>query len=182
MRKIFLSNYISLDGYFEGPNREIDWFVWNDELRDYSIGMLKSVDAILFGRVTYQLMAAYWPTVTDEDPVITANMNDLPKVVFSKTLDKVDWKNARLVKSDIADEISRLKQLPGKDMVIFGSSDLAVAVAEAGFLDEYRLLVNPVVLGAGRPMFKGLKRKLDLELLNTREFGSGVVLLTYRPK
>lgn len=182
MRKVFLSNLISLDGYFEGPNREIDWFVWSDELRDYSIEMLKTVDTLLFGRVTYQMMAAYWPTATEDDPVTAKSMNSLPKIVFSRTLDKADWNNTRLVKGDIAEEISRLKQLPGKDMAIFGSSDLAVAIAEAGLLDEYRLLVNPVVLGAGKSMFKGVKTKLDLKLLSTQELGSGVVILTYEPK
>jgi dihydrofolate reductase len=182
MRKVFLSNLISLDGYFEGPNREIDWFVWSEELRDYSIEMLKTVDTLLFGRVTYQRMAAYWPTATAEDPVVARSMNSLPKIVFSKTLDKADWNNTRLVKGDIGEEISRLKQLPGKDMAIFGSSDLAVSIAEQGLLDEYRFLVNPVVLGAGKPMFKGIRSKLNLKLLTTETLKSGVVILTYLPK
>ncbi len=182
MRKVLLSNLISLDGYFEGPNREIDWFVWDAELQDYSIAMLKTVDTLLFGRVTYEMMATYWPTATQDDPAVINSMNSLPKIVFSKTLERADWNNSRLVKGDIGEEISRLKQLPGKDMAIFGSSDLAVTIAERGLLDECRFLVNPVVLGAGKPMFKGLKSKLDLKLLAAKTLGSGVVILSYAPR
>lgn len=183
MRKIIVSNYITLDGFFAGPNGEFDWFVWDDETAEYAKGLLTSIDTILFGRVTYELMAGYWPTASPpaEDPIIIDAMNNLPKIVFSKTLDKVAWKNSRLVKGDIAEEISKLKQQPGKDMVIYGSGSIVTTLARLGLIDEYRIFVNPVVLGSGKPQFKGIKDRLNLKLLTTKTFNCGVVLLHYQP-
>jgi dihydrofolate reductase len=176
--------YVTLDGYFEGPNKELDWFVWDDKMAKYSIDLLNTVDAILFGRVTYQLMAGYWPTpsAASEDPVITEKMNSLPKIVFSKTLEKVGWSNTRLVKGDVEGELSQLKQQPGKDMVIFGSSDLAASLTQFGLIDEYRIIVNPVVLGSGKPFLKGINGKLNLKLVKTKAFSSGNVILFYQPE
>ncbi len=183
MRKIIVSNYVTLDGFFAGPNGEIDWFVWDTETAKYSKELLKSIDTILFGRVTYELMASYWPTASPpaEDPVIIDAMNNLPKIVFSKTLDKVAWKNSRLVKGNIAEEISQLKQEPGKDMVIYGSGSIVSTLAQRGLIDDYRIFVNPVVLGSGKPLFKGLNDRLNLKLLKTKTFDCGVVLLHYEP-
>ncbi len=183
MRKIILSNLVSLDGYFEGPNREIDWHNVDEEFNEYAIDFLNSVDTLLFGRVTYQLMASYWPTPTAiaNDPIVAEKMNSLPKIVFSRTLEKVEWKNTRLVKEAIAEEISKLKQQPGKDSAIFGSSDLALTFIQHGLIDEYRIIVNPVVLGNGKPLFKGIKDRLNLKLLKTKVFRSGNVCLYYEP-
>src|SRR6476620_7651534 len=127
MRKVIVSNLVSLDGYFEGPNKELDWFVVEEGFFDYVREMFTTVDTILFGRVTYQMMESYWPNSTDNDPIITTRMNTLPKIVFSKTLEKVEWgkwNNARLIKENIAEEVKKMKQEQGKDMVIFGSSQL----------------------------------------------------------
>jgi dihydrofolate reductase len=183
MRKIIVSNYVTLDGFFAGPNGEIDWFVWDEETAEYSKGLLSSIDTILFGRVTYELMAGYWPTASPpaEDPVIIDAMNNLPKIVFSRTLEKADWKNSRLVKGITAEEILILKQQHGKDMVIYGSGSIVSTLAQLGLIDEYRLFVNPVVLGSGKPLFKDTKDKLTLKLLKTKKFHCGVVLLHHLP-
>jgi dihydrofolate reductase len=183
MRKVIVSNLVSLDGFISGPNGEIDWFSWDKELENYSKEQLGSMGTILFGRVTYELMASYWPAATaaTDDQMIIDAMNNLPKVVFSRTLDKVEWKNSRLVKENIAEEITKLKAQPGKDMVIYGSGSIVSALARAGLIDEYRIFVNPVVLGGGNPLFQDIKSKLNLKHLNTKTFGSGLVLICYRP-
>jgi dihydrofolate reductase len=183
MRKIIFQMMVSLDGYFEGPNKELDWHFVDDEFNDYASDLLNSVDTLLFGRVTYQLMAGYWPTPTakTDDPVIAEKMNNLPKIVFSKTLAKAEWNNTRLVKENAAGEIAKLKRQPGKDMAIFGSSDLAVNLIASGLIDEYRIFVNPVVLGSGKHLLKGLKDRFSLNLVRTKIFKSGLVMLCYKP-
>jgi dihydrofolate reductase len=183
MRKVLFSMLVSLDGYFEGPNHAIDWHNLDDEFNVHAEELLHTVDLLLFGRVTYQLMAAYWPTpeALGDDPIIAALMNNTPKLVFSKTLDKVGWQNTRLVKGDPAQEIARLKQQPGKDMVIFGSSDLAAVLSEHGLIDEYQIMVNPLFLGEGKPLLKGIKGRLKLKLLRTQTFTNGNVMLCYGP-
>jgi dihydrofolate reductase len=183
MRKIILFNLITLDGFFAGPNGEIDWHNVDEEFNDFAIEQLSSADGLIFGRVTYQLMASYWPTPTaiTDDPIVAAKMNSIPKIVFSKTLEKADWSNTRLVKGNVVEEITRLKQQPGRDMYVFGSANLAAAFTNNGLIDEYRLIVNPVVLGRGIPLFKDIKDRLDLKLINTRTFRSGNILLYYEP-
>ena len=181
MRKVILSMMVSVDGFIEGPNREIDWFVWDEEMAKYAIDLLDSMDTILFGRMTYELMASFWPTATTEDPIITDAMNNLPKIVFSKTLEKVGWKNSRLVSEVIPEEVMKMKKQPGKDMVIFGSGSIVSTFTQLGLIDEYRIIVNPVVLGKGNPLFKGIKDKLNLKLLETKTFSCGNVILYYQP-
>lgn len=183
MRNVIVSNYITIDGFFAGPNGEIDWFVWDDEMAKFSIDQLKTVDTILLGRVTYQLFAGYWPTpdAYKEDPIIAPMMNDLQKIVFSRTLDSAEWNNSLVVKENIAEEISRLKQQPGKDMVIFGSGIIVSEFAKLGLIDLYKLIVNPVILGKGKPLFKNMDNKLKLKLLNAKAQSSGNVILEYEP-
>jgi dihydrofolate reductase len=183
MRKVFLFNMISLDGFFEGPGQDLSWHNVDDEFNEFAIDQLREVDTLLFGRVTYQGMASYWPTESaiSDDPIVAGLMNSLPKIVFSTTLDSVEWNNAKLVKVNIVEEISKLKQQPGKEIAIFGSSELAAALAGHGLIDEYRIMVNPVVLGAGKPLFKGTGKRLNLKLLKTKTFDSGNVLLYYEP-
>lgn len=184
MRKVFLFNMTTLDGFFEGPNQDISWHHVDDEFNEFAINQLKEVDMLLFGRVTYQGMASYWPTefAIKDDPMVAGLMNSLPKIVFSKTLDKAEWNNSKLVKDNAAKEVSKLKQQPGKDIAIFGSSGLAVTLAEQVLIDEYRIIVNPVFLGQGTPLLKGIKDKLNLKLLKARTFKSGNVLLYYAPE
>ena len=182
MRKIIVSNLVSVDGLFSGPDGELDWFVWNNETADYVKALFREVDTLLFGRVTYELMAGYWPDAADEDPVIADKMNNLPKLVFSRNLAKAAWHNSRIVSGDIAAEVARLKKQPGKDMVIFGSGSIVSVLSQLGLIDDYRLFVNPVILGNGKAHFSGLSRIINLQLVETRAFSTGVVLLRYRPK
>ena len=184
MRKVFLFNMVTLDGFFEGPNQDISWHHVDDEFNEFAIDQLKEVDTLLFGRVTYEGMASYWPTefAIRDDPIVAGLMNNLPKIVFSKTLEKAEWSNSRLIKENVPEEVSKLKQQPGKDIAIFGSSDLAVTLAESGLIDEYRIIVNPVFWGGGTPLLKGIKEKLNLKLLKSRTFKSGNVLLCYAPE
>ena len=184
MRKIILFNLTSLDGYFEGPDRDINWHIVDDEFNEFAIQQTGEFGALLFGRVTYELMASYWPTedAKRNDPAITEIMNRLPKIVFSKTLKKVEWENTRLVNDHFVEAISKLKQEAGKDIAIFGSSDLAVTLLEHGLLDELRIMVNPILLGKGKTIFQGIKTQLGLKLLKTRTFKSGNILLYYEPE
>ncbi len=183
MRKVFLFNLVTLNGFFEGPNEDISWHHVDEEFNEFAINQLHEIGTLLFGRVTYQVMASYWPTeaAKNDDPMVAGLMNDLPKVVFSKTLEKAEWSNTRLVKGDPAAEVSKLKQQPGKDIAIFGSSNLAVTLAEHDLIDEYRIIVNPVFLGEGAPLLKGIKDKIELKLLQARTFKSGNILLYYAP-
>lgn len=180
MRKIIVSNFVSLDGFIAGPHGEIDWFVWNDETAAASKALLGSIDTILFGRVTYELMAAFWPTATTEDPVITTAMNNLKKIVFSWTLQTVDWQNAELSSTNLADAVTELKRQPGKDLAIFGSGSIVAKLTQLRLIDEYRLFVNPLLLGSGKGQFSVLEKHLDLKLLESRTFATGVVMLQYQ--
>ena len=181
MRKVIFFNLTSLDGYFEGPDRDINWHNVDEEFNEFAIQQTGEFGALLFGRVTYELMASYWPTeaAKRDDPMIARLMNSLPKIVFSKTLEKVEWENTKLVKDNFVEEVLKLKQQPGRDIAIFGSSDLAVTFIEHNLIDEFRIMVNPVVLGEGKTLFSGIKSKLNLKLIKTRTFQSGNVLLYY---
>ncbi len=183
MRKVFLFNLITLNGFFEGPDQDINWHHVDEQFNEFAVNQLHEIGTLLFGRVTYHLMASYWPTefAKADDPIVAGLMNDMPKVIFSKTLDKAEWRNSRLVKGDPAAEVSKLRQQSGKDIAIFGSSNLAVTLAEHDLIDEYRVIVNPVFLGEGTPLLKGIKNKIELKLLQARTFESGNVLLSYAP-
>jgi dihydrofolate reductase len=183
MREVLFFMMVTLDGFFEGPNHDINWHNVDEEFNDFAIAQLNEVDMLLFGRRTYEMMASYWPTpgAVQDDPIVAEKMNSLPKIVFSTTLSAVEWENTRLVKESFAQEISNLKRQPGKDLIIFGSSDLAVTFLQQGLLDECRIMVNPVVLGKGKTLFTGINEKINLKLLRTRSFRSGNVLLYYEP-
>jgi dihydrofolate reductase len=183
MRKLILFNLISLDGYFEGPGGSIDWHTVDEEFNDFATAQLDEAGGLVFGRVTYSMMAAYWPTpeAAASDPEVAERMNALPKIVASRTLKQADWANSRVVQ-DIAAELRRSKGEPGGDLLLFGSGLLVADLARQGLIDEYRLMISPVVLGAGRALFEGLPEPLPLELLRTRQFGNGNVLLVYRPR
>jgi dihydrofolate reductase len=183
MRRVLFFMMVSLDGYFEGDRHEIDWHNVGDEFNDFAIAQLQEADTLLFGRVTYNLMASYWPTeqAKTNDPVVAEKMNSTPKIVFSRSLAEATWENTRLVKQNFAAEVTRLKQEPGKAMIIFGSSDLAVTFLEHALLDECRIMINPVVLGHGKSLFKGIHDRLGMKLLRTKTFHSGNVLLYYEP-
>lgn len=181
MPKVVMWNMVTLDGFFEGPKSwDIDWheYVWGDELERLSIDQSKSIGTLLFGRVTYEGMAAYWTSATGE---VADFMNSIPKVVFSRTLAKADWSNTRLVRTNAEEEVARLKQQPGKDLYIFGSANLCAALMRRGLIDEYRLGLNPLILGGGNPLFRPSPERMKLKLLDARPLRSGVVILRYQP-
>jgi dihydrofolate reductase len=181
-----LSSFIAttLDGFYAGPNDEFDWPNVDDEFYRFSISQMNDVDALLFGRRTYEMMASYWPTpaARQDDPTVARMMNSMPKIVFSTTLERADWENTRLLTGDLAAEVTGLKEQPGKDLIVFGSQVLTGNLIRLGLLDELRVIVNPVTLGQGKSMFRSMSGRVRLRLLQTRVFsGSGNVLLTYRP-
>lgn len=143
----------------------------------------QSGNTLLFGRVTYELMASYWPTpvAIQNDPAVAGGMNRAEKFVFSRTLRKVAWSNTRLVNGNMEEEIGKLKQMPGKSMTLLGSGSVLTQLAQQGLIDDFQIMVDPVALGAGTSLFKGIKPRLNLKLTATRSFKSGVVLLSYRP-
>jgi dihydrofolate reductase len=175
---------ISLDGYIEGPNREIDWHLVDDELHHHLNEQLKVMGAFLSGRVTYELMAAFWPT-GDTNPSSTKPMiefariwRDMPKIVYSKTLQRADW-NTTVVRDVVPKEVEQLKAQPGGDLVLSGA-DLARAFMERDLIDEYLIQVHPIVIGAGKPLFPRSGPRISLRLLASRAFGNGVLQLHYR--
>lgn len=185
MKKVIVSNIMSLDGFMAGPAGEIDWFAGfaDPEFEEYAVTFISSIDTMLFGRVTYELMASYWPAATPatNDARIIEAMNNCRKVVFSKTLRRAEWKNAELVQGDIEQDIRRRKGQSGKDMVIYGSGQLVSALASRGLIDEYRIFIVPLLLGQGKPLFKELGTRIPLRMVESRSFGSGMAVLTYVP-
>jgi len=184
MRKLIVFNQVSLDGYFTDSNGDMSWAHKNDaEWHAFVEENASAGGELLFGRITYELMASYWstPYALKNDPMVAEAMNSLPKVVFSRTLDKASWNNTKLVKGDMAAEIRKMKEEPGKDMVILGSGSVVSQLAQEGLIDEYQIVVNPIAIGTGRTLFEGIKEKLNLKLTKTRNFGNGNVLLCYEP-
>ncbi len=184
MVKLIVFNMISLDGFFEGPNHELDWHVTDEEFDLFAIEQLRLVGTILFGRKTYEMMADFWPSdfAKKEDPIVAELMNSLPKIVFSRTLKSADWENTKLVKENIIDEIRKLKETAEMDLILLGSADLMNFLIKENLIDEFRLMVNPIVLGRGRPLFVDPELTLKFDLLNTKPFKSGNVLLNYELK
>jgi dihydrofolate reductase len=183
MRKLIVFNLMTLDGYFAGQDGDISWHNVDEEFNKYAIEKVKAGNTLLFGRVTYELMAGYWPTpeAIKNDPIVAERMNNLPKIVFSRTLDQVHWNNTRLVKGDMLSEIRKMKQESGNDMTILGSGSIVSQLAPQGLIDEFQVMLNPVVLGKGKTMFQGIQDKLALRLTKTRVFYNGNVLLHYEP-
>jgi dihydrofolate reductase len=184
MRKVTVFNFITLNGFFKGPNEDISWHKHGDEESAFAAEGSKSGSALLFGRVTFQMMEGYWPTpmAKQNSPDVAEGMNASEKIVFSKTLKSTNWKNSRIVRDNPADEVKRLKKEKGSDLTVLGSGSIVTQLAENNLIDTYMLMVDPVVLGEGTPIFHGIKRHPELKLMDTRKFKSGVVLLTYQPK
>jgi dihydrofolate reductase len=179
MAKLIMWNMMTLDGFVEGPNRDISWHldVWGEELEQLSIEQLNAAGGLLFGRVTYDLMANHWPSETGE---VADFMNAASKYVFSRTMKKADWHNTQLFSADVPETVARLKRDNTKDIFLFGSADLADSLVRHGLIDEFRIAVNPVILGGGTPLFKpGEKRKL--KLVDSRPLTNGIVILRYVP-
>ena len=181
MRKLISSINITLDGFCDHTA-----VIADDELHLVANDLLKSVDAVLFGRVTYQLMESSWPLIVkkptglksvDEFAVLIDN---IPKVVFSRTLKNVEWKNTRLVNEDIKEEVVRLKQQPGRSLLVGGPA-IIIELMKLGFIDEYQFCIQPIILGNGLPLFKNIRDRINLKLLKTRTFNSGAITLYYEP-
>ena len=186
MSNLIMFNQLSLDGFFVDARGDMSW-AHNAELDEewdaFVEGNARGGGLLVFGRVTHDLMASYWPTPLAEQnaPVVAERMNDLPKLVFSRTLYESPWANTRMVSGDPATEIRRLREGSGPDMAIMGSGTIVTQLATEGLIDEYQFVIVPVAIGAGRSLFEGLTVKLNLRLADTRSFVNGNVLLTYEP-
>jgi len=180
MTKLIMWNFITLDGYFEGnKNWDLDFHetIWGEELEKLSLEQLNSAGFLVFGRKTYEGMAAYWKTEKGE---IAELMNKIPKLIFSRTLKSVDWNNSTLIKENASAEISKLKTQGNREMYVFGSANLSETFINDNLFDEYRIGIAPVILGSGRPLFgKGISRKLAL--VSTHQLSTGGVILKYTP-
>jgi dihydrofolate reductase len=178
MKRVISWNMVTVDGFFAAPDGSLDWFVFEDDLDKYIKETQPQADTLLFGRVTYEMMASYWPTAEGE---IATFMNGAPKYVFSRTLDKAGWNKTTLIKADAVDAVKKLKQQSGKDIYVFGSADFSATLQRHGLIDEYRIGVNPVILGRGIPLFKASDARLKLKLIHSRTLKSGVVIMHYEP-
>lgn len=180
MAKLIMWNLTTLDGYVEGPGRDISWHedVWGEELERLSLEQGQAAGALMFGRVTYDLMAGHWPTASGE---VADFMNALPKYVFSRTLKTSDWNNTQLFSGDIPETVAKLKRETAKDIYLFGSAELASHLIPHGLIDEFRICVAPVLLGAGTPLFKRADERRKLKLLEAKGLNIGAVLLRYAP-
>jgi dihydrofolate reductase len=183
MRKLIVFDMISLDGYFVDAKGDMSWAHTQDpELQRFVENNAKGGGVLLFGRITYDLMVKYWPTpmAMQNDPVVAKQMNELQKVVFSRTMTTATWNNTKLAK-DAVTEVRKMKKESGKDMVLMGSGTIVSRLAQEALIDEYQFLVIPIVLGGGRTLFEGVKEKLNLKLSNSRVFNNGCVFLKYEP-
>lgn len=185
MRKIILSMPISLDGYIEGPHHELDWVIADDDLHDFYSDLLEQTDLIMYGRVTYELMVRYWP-MAPSDPSLPKGMlryantiNPMKKIVFSSTLKNAEW-NTQIIHTLIPEKISKLKAQPGGNIALGGGAAIAQEFIQNGLVDEFQLLVQPVIIGEGKPLFKGIRDLLKLDFLWSRSFNSGTIALCYR--
>jgi class 3 adenylate cyclase/dihydrofolate reductase len=187
MRRLIASEFVTLDGVMEAPGHEEHsdgknaWALQlaSEDMQKYSIEQLSAVDALLLGRVTYQIFAAFWPS-TPGDEGFANRMNSLPKYVVSTTLKEAEWNNSTIISGNIAEEVSKLKQQPGGDILIYGSADLVHTLMKHDLIDEYRLMVHPVVLGSGKRLFRDDSDTTHMRLADSRSFSSGVVLLSYQ--
>ncbi|WP_018631187.1 dihydrofolate reductase family protein [Niabella aurantiaca] len=181
MNKIAVVNWISVDGIFSGPNGETDWFTPDDELTKENLQNLSGAATILFGRVTFKMMEAFWPTkdAMDRFPGIAAYMNGAEKHTFSTTVDSSPWQNSCFHKEISRETVTAIKEAAKSDVVILGSGDVSMALHRLGLIDEYSLILDPQLLGAGKPFFRNIDRTA-LQLLSARVFPSGTVRLNYK--
>lgn len=177
MNRIFSFHIVSVDGYYQGPEGEFDWPNTDDQFDEFALAQLREIDTLVFGRRTYEHMAAYWPTAEalEDDPEVARLMNSRAKIVVSHTLTRPGWHN-----TEVITDPALLRSRPGT-LAVFGSSELTTSLLDARLIDELRVMVHPVVLGAGRPLFHTATRRHPLALAQSRTFSSGNVLLTYRP-
>jgi len=177
MNRIFSFHIVSVDGYYQGPEGEFDWPNTDEEFDAFAVAQLREIDTIVFGRRTYEHMAAYWPTeeALESDPEVAGLMNSYAKIVVSHTMTAAEWHN-----TEVITDPGLLRARSGT-LAVFGSSELTTSLLERGLIDELRIMVHPVVLGEGRPLFHTAARRHRLRLTQSSTFSSGNVLLTYRP-
>lgn len=188
MRKLILFLHASLDSFVEGPNGAMDigWIAYDADLANHAKEVLSTADMVIWGRATYQMMHNYWPTMLSNPEASEHERNHAEwiekteKIVFSTTLDKVEWNNSRLVKDHVEEEIHKLKQKQGKDMVILGSPRFAHYLMQLGLIDKYKITVSPVLIGSGLPLFQGIQEKTNLKLIENKTFASGAIGLHYQ--
>jgi dihydrofolate reductase len=190
MRNIITTTWVTLDGFIAGPNGEMDWIgeIYDDAMGKYESEIVSAADTLLLGRVTYESFAGSWPHVPDNPDASEGEkdyarmLNAMRKVVVSRTLDRPQWNNSTLLHEVTPEAIEALKREPGRDILIYGSASLVGTLTQLGLIDEYQVLVHPVVLGGGKPLFAGLSDQVKLRLVNSTTHPSGVVRLTYRPR
>lgn len=186
MRRLTAFNSVSLDGYFADANGDVSWAHQSPDDAEWNAfvaGNASGGGALVFGRITYEMMASFWPTpaAAQAMPEVAKGMNAMPKYVITRTLTAVSWENANLLRGNLVSKIRKLKEEPGPDLTILGSGSIVSQLAVAGLIDELQVVVIPVVLGKGRPLFSGVKKAISFKLLQSRTFGNGNVLLSYGP-
>jgi dihydrofolate reductase len=185
MGKLIAYNFLTANGCYKGPNEDISWAKNNSqEENEFAAENMKSGNTLLFGRVTYQMMSSYWPSkdAMKQNPQVAEGMNKAEKIVFSRTLKKADWNNTRIISDNMEQEIKKLKQLPGKHLTVLGSGNIVNQLAEKGLIDEFQLMIYPVVIGQGTQYLKDIRQTRDLKLVDSRIFKSGSIVLFYHPK
>lgn len=183
MSKLSVFNFLTLNGYYKGLNDDISWHSHGSDEAEFAAEGAQTESILLFGRKTYEMMASFWPTPAgmEMNPAVAEGMNKSEKIVASRTLNAATWKNSRIIKGDMVKEIKKLKQTTNKDITVLGSGSIVTQLADAGLIDVFQFMVDPVALGDGTPLFKGLTRTLDLKLTKTKAFRSGVILAEYEP-
>tara|TARA_R110002124_G_scaffold274893_3_gene444971 strand:- start:320 stop:874 length:555 start_codon:yes stop_codon:yes gene_type:complete len=181
MRKLTAFTFLSLNGYYKGENNDTSWHRHGEEEGRYSEQALSTNNTLLFGRTTYEMMSNFWPTpmAAEMFPRVAAGMNKAEKIVFSNTLKTAKWNNSSIMSGDIAEQIRPLKSSKGNDLTILGSGSIVSQFCDAGLIDTYEIMIDPVALHRGTPLFEGMKNRLYLKLIDAKIFESGVVLLTY---
>lgn len=186
-RRLFVSMMVSLDGYIEGPNRELDWPAdRNDAFNHYTNEMVDAVDLAVFGRRSYEMMVRYWPDAeahpkTPWDLAFARKMNAMPKLVLSRTLERATWNNTRVVKDRVAETLTDLKQQAGKSIAVWGGAGVIASLAALDLIDEYRLIVHPLLLGGGTSLFAPREARTPLRLVRTSTLGADLAVLCYEP-
>lgn len=183
MRKLTVFNFTTLNGFYEGPGGDISWNQHGADQNEHAENGLQADNILLFGRVTYQMMAGFWPSpqALQQMPEVAEGMNKAEKIVFSNSLKNVSWNNSRIIGGDIGNTIRDLKATPGKDLTILGSGSIVSQFTDLGLIDAYQIMINPVALGSGTPIFHDIKKRLDLKLVHSSVLKNGIVVLDYVP-
>ena len=184
MKRLTVFEFITLNGFLSGPGGDIGWHRHGQEENQFAADRLQSGNTLLFGRKTYEMMAGFWPTpmAMESDPTVARYMNSAKKIVVSRSLKKAIWENTTIISHQVMDQIRRLKETSLHDITILGSGNLVTQLAEAGLIDEYQIMIDPVAIGSGTPLFQNISQTLNLNLTGVKAFKSGVVLLSYVPQ